>query len=190
MKKFLAILLASSAIVSCKPVDDPNAIESADSETGRINAWFDTKFEEELDFSPIRKTFLGIKTDYDKIDDYSVEALDKQLEWRRESVEEMKSTFDYDELSDEAKISWDMWLFRLEQAEANAKFRDNGYVLHQFNGQQSFFPTFLINQHKVENEEDMKAYIARLNGSARVGAIAGAGESERKFRHTAAAFRL
>ncbi|MEP3725059.1 MAG: DUF885 domain-containing protein, partial [Parasphingorhabdus sp.] len=37
----------------------------------------------------------------------------------------------------------------------------------QFNGQQSFFPTFLINQHRVASEADMVAYIERLKGSAR-----------------------
>ncbi len=168
MKHILAILLVSVAVVGCKPVaDNPDAVsEGENSETAKINAWFDERFEEELAFSPMRQTFLGIKTDYDKIDDYSIEAVEKQLEWRRNATKEMEDRFDYDKLSPEAQISWDMWLFRLAQAEASVKFRDNSYILHQFNGQQSGFPTFLINQHKVESEDDMSAYISRLNGVA------------------------
>ncbi len=168
MKHFLAILLASAAVVGCKPVgDNPEASQNETEESAKLNAWFEEKFEEELAFSPIRQTFLGIKTDYGKIDDMSAKAADEQLAWRRAAAEEMQSKFDYDKLSQTAKISWDMWLFRLKQAEAAAKFRDNGYVMHQFNGAQSFLPTFLINNHSVDSEEDMSAYISRLNESAR-----------------------
>ncbi len=168
MKHLLAILLASAAVVGCKPVgDNPEASQSENEETAALNAWFAEKFEEELAFSPIRQTFLGIKTDYGKIDDMSLEADMKQLEWRRAAAQEMQDSFDYDKLSDDGKISWDMWLFRLKQAEAEAKFRDNGYVMHQFNGVQSFLPTFLINNHSVESEEDMRAFVSRLNESAR-----------------------
>jgi len=168
MKHILAILLVSVAVVGCKPVgDNPEVIQGESEESAKLNAWFEEKFEEELAFSPIRQTFLGIKTDYGKIDDMSAKAADAQLVWRRAVAEEMQAKFDYDKLSPTAKISWDMWLFRLKQAEADAKFRDNGYVMHQFNGAQSFLPTFLINQHSVESEEDMIAYISRVSESAR-----------------------
>ncbi len=168
MQNFLAILLASAAVVACKPVgDNPETSQNESDESAKLNAWFEEKFEEELAFSPIRQTFLGIKTDYGKIDDMSAKADDEQLAWRRAAATEMQSKFDYDKLSATAKISWDMWLFRLKQAEAEAKFRDNGYVMHQFSGAQSFLPTFLINNHSVDSEEDMIAYISRLNESAR-----------------------
>lgn len=172
MTTILVALLASTAVTGCKAVSDNSAASQAANqneteESAKLNAWFEEKFEEELAFSPIRQTFLGIKTDYNKIDDMSAEAEIKQLEWRRAAAKEMQDNFDYDKLSDTAKISWDMWLFRLNQAEAEAKFRDNGYVMHQFNGAQSFLPTFLINQHGVETEEDMSAYISRLSESGR-----------------------
>lgn len=172
MTSILVALLASTAVTGCKAVGENSAASQANSqneteESAKLNAWFEEKFEEELAFSPIRQTFLGIKTDYGKIDDMSVEAEIAQLEWRRAAAKEMQAKFDYDKLSDTAKISWDMWLFRLDQAEAEAKFRNNGYVMHQFNGTQSFLPTFLINQHSVETEEDMTAYISRLSESGR-----------------------
>ncbi|WP_430427110.1 DUF885 domain-containing protein [Parasphingorhabdus sp.] len=175
MIKYLSILLASSALAAgavaaqaaeySAPVSASSA--QAQSETERLNIWFDAKFEEQLAFSPIRQTLLGRRTAYDQIDDYSVAAADRQLAWMQEATAEMKRDFDYDKLSPDAKISWDMWLFRLEQAEAGVPFRQNSYVLHQFNGQQSFFPTFLINQHRVASESDMVAFIERVKGSAR-----------------------
>lgn len=172
MTSILVALLASTAVTGCKAVGanstaSQTASQNETEESAKLNAWFEEKFEQELAFSPIRQTFLGIKTDYGKIDDMSVEAEIAQLEWRRAAAREMQAKFDYDKLSDTAKISWDMWLFRLDQAEAEAKFRNNGYVMHQFNGTQSFLPTFLINQHSVDTEEDMTAYISRLSESGR-----------------------
>lgn len=177
MTKFFAVLLASTTLAACTattgtataPVSasETSAPAPGQSETDRLNAWFDAKFEEQLAFSPITQTFLGRRTAYDQIDDFSVEAADRQLKWMQDATAEMQLSFDHAKLSPDAKISWDMWLFRLAQAESGAAFRSNEYVLHQFNGQQSFFPTFLINQHRVESETDMVAFIARLGGSAR-----------------------
>ena len=140
--------------------------EAAESETDRINKWFDEKYEEELAFSPIEQTFIGRKTDYGLIDDFSEAGADRELAWLRKTVAEMQSRFDYDKLSPEAQASHDIWSYNLEQAEAGLPYRTNRYVLHQHNGLQSFFPTFLINTHKVATEADMLAYIQRLSGVA------------------------
>lgn len=177
MTKLLTILLASTTLAACSataqsassesPATASSVVVPAQSETDRLNIWFDAKFEEGLKFSPITQTLLGRRTDYDKIDDYSVARLDRQLKWMQDSTAEMKRSFDYDKLSPDGKISWDMWLFRLTEAESAVAFRNNEYVLHQFNGQQSVFPTFLINQHRVASEADMVAFVARLKESAR-----------------------
>jgi len=151
------------AVLAAQPT---NAVQAAETETDRINAWFDGKYEEELAFSPIEQTFIGRKTDYGLIDDFSEAGADRQLAWLRDTVAEMKSGFDYEKLSPEAKTSYDIWIYNLKQAEAGVPFRNNRYVLHQHNGLQSFFPTFLINTHKVATEADMRAYIQRLSGVA------------------------
>ena len=152
-----------SALLAEQPV---SAVQAAETETDRINAWFDEKYEEELAFSPIEQTFIGRKTDYGLIDDFSEAGADRQLAWLRNAVAEMKSRFDYAKLSPEAKTSYDIWSYNLKQAEAGLPFRTNRYVLHQHNGLQSFFPTFLINTHKVETEADMLGFIQRLSGVA------------------------
>ncbi|NCN85797.1 MAG: DUF885 domain-containing protein [Sphingomonadales bacterium] len=152
-----------SAVLAAQPT---NAVQATETETDRINAWFDEKYEEELAFSPIEQTFIGRKTDYGLIDDFSEAGADRQLAWLRDTVAEMKSRFDYAKLSPEAQTSYDIWSYNLKQAEAGLPFRTNRYVLHQHNGLQSFFPTFLINTHKVATESDMLAYIQRLSGVA------------------------
>ncbi|GMN01849.1 DUF885 domain-containing protein [Erythrobacter sp. MTPC3] len=137
-------------------------VECTATQTECINTWFDEKFEEFLAFSPIQQTALGRKTDYDKIDDLSLEAQMEQLEWMRAATAEMEANFDYDELSPDAKLSWDVWQYRLDQMEAGAKFTDQAYILHQMSGAHTSLPSFLLSQHTVEDESDMTAFIARL----------------------------
>ncbi len=165
------MFLFSAALFTALPMVPATAATqqatvAATSETDRINAWFDEKYEEELAFSPIEQTFIGRKTDYGLIDDFSDASYDRQLAWLRATVAEMQSGFDYDKLSPDAKISYDIWLYNLAQAEAGLPFRTNRYALHQHNGLQSFFPTFLINTHKVETEADMTGFIQRLSAVA------------------------
>ncbi len=164
--KLIALLMASAAVANCGGLSEPVVakIECTTTQTECINTWFDAKFDELVAFSPMLQTSLGMKSDYDKIDDMSVEAEQKQLEWWQNTAAEMEANFDYDELSDDAKLSWDMWQFRKDQAEASAKFRNQAYILNQMNGTHSALPSFLISQHKVESESDMTAFIARLGG--------------------------
>ena len=75
----------------------------AQDETTRLNAWFETKFEEQLAFNPIRQTLLGRKSN--AIGDFSLAGQDKQLAWLRASVAELKQAFDYAKLTPEAQTS-------------------------------------------------------------------------------------
>ncbi|MEH6790866.1 DUF885 domain-containing protein [Parasphingorhabdus sp.] len=163
-----SFLIAGLVVLSPMPATaaPERPAQATASETDRINAWFDAKYEEQLKFSPIEQTAIGRKTDYGLIDDFSEAGADRELAWLRDAVAEMKSRFDYAKLSPEAKTSYDIWLYNLKQAEAGVPFRSQRYVLHQHNGLQSYFPTFLINTHKVETEADMAAFIQRLSGVA------------------------
>src|SRR5690606_18859238 len=59
------------------------AAESLDAriaaESARLTEWLDARYEEQLDFSPMEKTRLGRKDDYDEIDDFSESAVDAEL---------------------------------------------------------------------------------------------------------------
>ena len=136
-------------------------------ETERLNQWFEKKYEEQLQFSPIQLTVQGRKDQYGKIDDLSEKATLDQVAWQKASVEEMEKTFDYAKLSDEAKLSYDLWKLQYENARDGIPFLGDGYAFDQMNGAQSFLPTLLINFHKVDDESDYAAYVSRLNESAR-----------------------
>ncbi|MCB9970662.1 MAG: DUF885 domain-containing protein [Hyphomonas sp.] len=133
----------------------------------QLNQWFDDKYEEYLQFSPIQLTFLGRKDQNDKIDCFTLECQDKLLAFQKAALAEMKSKFNYDDLSDEDKLSWDIFEYQEQQAERAAKFRYNGFVYDQMNGPQGFVPQFLISFHQVDTPDDMNAYISRIRESAR-----------------------
>jgi len=181
MRHLLTVLLMAALLAACGDHGEDHATPtpqgqeqpaaaapaSTGDETARLNEWFDARWQEALDFSPIQKTFLGRKDDYDKIDDLSEQADDEQLAWRRRVTAEMKETFDYDRLTPEAKMSYDVWAYELERAERALPFRRLNYVFTQMQGPQAFLPQFLIAFHKVSEPSDMEAYIARIAGISR-----------------------
>lgn len=142
------------------------SLSTAQSETERLNAWFEDRYEEQLHLYPSWATLFGYKIRYDEMDDLSEEALDRNLAWQRETVNTMEREFDYAALTPDARISYDIWKFDYEDAAANAEFRANQYVFTQ-GGLQVMLPTFLINFHRVDDPGDMDAYIKRLSGLAR-----------------------
>ncbi len=137
---------------------------SLDAETLRLNAWLDDRYEEQLQFSPMNLTMLGRKDLYDKIDDISEQAARDQAAWGISTVEQMKAQFDRDSLSTAGKESFDLWVFQAEKAVKDLEFMRQGYLFGELGGWEDWFPTFLINFHKVDDETDMRAYIARIGG--------------------------
>ncbi|MDP1757298.1 MAG: DUF885 family protein, partial [Pseudohongiella sp.] len=153
--------LASDAAASAESPLTQAAVNEETTESQRLTAWLDEQFTAELSFSPQRRTRLGDKTDYVKLDDVSEAAMDRLLEWRRNSVAEMRSTFSYEQLSEDAKVSWDIWEYALERAERSEAFRHHDYIFGR-GGPHAGLPNFLINFHRVDEASDMDAYISRL----------------------------
>jgi uncharacterized protein (DUF885 family) len=154
------------------PVNQPAAstvvnstIQSA--ETAKLNAWFEDKFEQELMLSPTFLTSLGRSERQDEIDDYSEQAYEARIALKRVNLDELRSVFDYTKLSDDAKLSYDLWVYMSEQAFAEYEFRDNTYVFEQMNALHSFFPQLLIALHKVETGEHMQQYLKRVSATGR-----------------------
>ena len=174
MKKIIVSFVVLLCLSACTKEESGSQVssesattEATRSESERLNAWFEERYEEELQFSPMQLTFIGRKDRFDEIDDVSEEAEDRQLEWRRKTVETMEREFDYDALTSDAKISYDIWKYQYENALANQAFRGNDYQFTQFFGPQAFIPQFMSTYHRVEEPGDMEAYIKRLGEAAR-----------------------
>ena len=153
----LLILAACKGVQPSKgPVPDAVARASAD-----LTAYLDAEYGEELAESPEDMTRQGIKTRYGELDDRSEAAADRRLEWRRQSVNDMKAKFTPEMLNEDAKLSYEIWELELKRAEVSAKWRRNRYVFSRANATTGI-PNFLINQHRVDEKSDMEAYVARV----------------------------
>jgi len=162
-------LALALALAACSPqpsgTDAAGTTQQAENESARLNAWFETKYEELLQQSPTQLTFLGRPDHNDKLDDMSEQATKDRLAWLEASVKEMEAGFRYDALDDETKLSWDLWKRQYESMRDGMPFLANGYVFDQMNGMHSAFPTFMISIHKAEDEQGYQAYIARLKAA-------------------------
>lgn len=178
MRRLTLILLSSVALLSCAkkeaaaPAQEETSQAASEAtraaETARLNAWFEARWTEELAFSPLRKTQLGIKdADYSKIDDFTEAGQDLILDWRRKAVAEMRAAFDREALTDDGRVSFDVFEELLLRAERAEPFRRRGYIFTQMNGAHTSLPNALINFHKVDAATDMDAYVARISGVGR-----------------------
>ncbi|WP_339836818.1 DUF885 domain-containing protein [uncultured Maribacter sp.] len=164
MKKLVTTSIAIAFLVlsSCK--EEPKLVID---QTAELNKWFDEKYEEQLQMSPLGLTAQGRKDQYDKIDDLSKAAEEKELAWYAESTKELKEKFDYDKLNDADQTSYDLWVYQYEIMKEGTAFENMDYVFDQMRGLHTRLPSYLINFHKVDSLSDMNAYISRIKETAR-----------------------
>ena len=141
--------------------------DAALSESDRLNAWFNEKFEERVMMSPAWLTRLARKDRYGEYDDRSEAEADRQLQWLADSVAEMEASFTYEALDLETRTSWDLWVYQYQRARDAAAFRRNNYIFTQMLGPQASVAQFLIRFHKVDDAADMHAYSQRIGGISR-----------------------
>jgi uncharacterized protein (DUF885 family) len=167
MRRLRVPLFVLHALVFAAAANAQNFTEQVLAESQRLDGWFDERFEEYLDFSPMLKTQLGRKDDYDAIDDMSEAADDALFEWSTRTVAELREGFDYGLLTPEAKTSFDLFVYQHELAAASRPFRRRTYLFHQMGGMHTGLAQFLITDHTVEDVSDMEAYIARIEAAGR-----------------------
>ncbi len=166
MRRSLAFLLATALIAPlAAPVPllaQDQAATPAPDQSARLHQWFEAKFEEMLAFEPLWLTQLGRKERYGELPDYSDAGEAEQLDWHRGTVEELQRNFDYDALSPQDQMSYDLWVDEYEREAEAARWRGNEYVFHQMHGAHAALPSVLISMHRVDSEQDMLAYISRI----------------------------
>ncbi|MGE0621201.1 MAG: DUF885 family protein [Pseudomonadales bacterium] len=145
------------------PAADPAA------ESVRLTEWLDERYAEELHFFPWRKALYGIKdADYGEVGDFSETALDRVLDWRRQTALALAEQFDYEALTPEAQESYDLWLYLTDKAIAADRYRTNVYLFHQGSpAAQRMLPQLLIAWHQVDNEADVASYVSRIREASR-----------------------
>lgn len=133
------------------------------SQDRRINEFFDAVFEREVSLSPIRQSSLGRKSDQlGQWDDFSDEAAAERVNRTKQDYDRLRSEFDYEALSEGARLSYDLFAVNAEREIRNFEFIRNHYIVDQFNGQLSGLITVLQNNHPIESVQDAEDYISRI----------------------------
>jgi hypothetical protein len=157
-QSLIAMLTVTSMLTACQNLDSAaeqaSVSVSPDAETARFNVWLDERYEEQLQFSPMSLTILGRKDHYDAIDDISEQAARDQAAWSMSTVEKMNAEFDRNSLTTAGRESFDLWTFQAQKAAKDLEFLRHGYLFGELGGWEDWFPTFLINFHKVDDEID------------------------------------
>lgn len=164
---FVLAACSEPRVVSTAPQSPSQTEAVVRDETALLNAWLDMQYEEQLGFSPETRTRLGDKTDYDKLDDYTLAGQLRELEWLRGSVGTMQQDFDYSSLSDDGKLSYDMWAYGLEQAQSRVPYLNHGYIFGR-GGPHAGIPSFLISYQSLDTAADVESYLSRLGVIDRV----------------------
>jgi uncharacterized protein (DUF885 family) len=141
----------------------PTEMASAEeTESDRLNAWFEEVFQRNVARSPTTQTFLGMKTNYDQWNDVSPEFQREGYEMGQADLAHMRETFDFDALDESAQISWRLAEYNAARSEDGQRWVDHGYTFTPRSGPHMNTPTFLINNHRVDDTSDAEAYIGRL----------------------------
>lgn len=171
-RRLLTTLIAVMAIsiLGC-PGSEPSGPETDDpvgdtaQADAELNAFLDDVFERWVAESPIRQSRLGRKTDrLGEWDDVSDAYADQQMEKVRADLARLEAQFEYDTLSPDARISYDLFKLSSETAIESHAFRRQSYVVDQFRGQVSGLLSVLLNNHKIETVRDAEDYISRIAG--------------------------
>lgn len=137
-------------------------------ETAKLNKFFEEVFNENMMRSPTWQTYVGLKTNYDKLNDETEAFEEESIEILKKNLKKLEQ-FDYDALDKQAQISYDLFKKSGEDwLDSHKKWRFHHFPLNQMFGYHSGTPSFLINMHRVENKDHALAYISRLKEIKRV----------------------
>jgi len=176
------LLISSVAVVallagaSAAAAQDPHAghaghaapAAAAQSEDARLAAFFEQAFQERIALSPQTMTSLGLKTDYDRLDDATDAAADRALALAERQLLQLNDQLNPQTLSEDSRMSWRLFEYGVEQARLSNRWREWGYQFAANGNPTTGLPVFMINNHRVDSVSDAEAYVARLRDSERV----------------------
>lgn len=165
-KIYLIIFCLFFVLTSCKQeiketVVSPEEIAAA---SNSLNEWFQQQWDAEVALSPMTQTYIGDKTDYDKWDDLSKEAEEKELKRTKTRLVFLRDSVNQNALDEATKLSYKLALQQMEDDIYDYQYRLHNYPVNQMFGIHSQVPSFLINMHQITDKSDAEAYVSRLNG--------------------------
>ena len=171
--KILCLLTTALFLSACERTNEtvetnvstPAPMVESVTEDERLATFFEEIFERDVNASPMFQAYQGLKTeDYGRWDDFSDEYARFVNQQTAADLERLRSEFDYDQLSESAKMSYRIFEYNQQRDLRNFEWRFHNYAISPMDDIASDLPTFLQNIHKIESRQDAEAYISRLNG--------------------------
>ncbi len=159
---FLGALMASVAM----PVLGQGP--AAGTDDAALLRFLDAAFDAQVAMSPEFQTNLGLKTDNDKLDDYTDAEAQRRQALEESQLAEMKRRFSPAKLGAGAQLSYRLFEDQIATDRRQFAFRDYAFPVSTNGSPAGDIPVFLINEHKVDTVADARAYVARLRDSLRV----------------------
>ena len=154
MKKFFILLLLF--FIGC------TGTKVSEDEIKEANQFFESVFLDQVQESPEFQTRLGYKSNYDKWDDITWEQRRKRVRRAIFDLEYLHSNINYNKLDETTKISYRLIEKKFERQIESNDYIFNSYPITHRGGKHSSIPSFLINYHNIDDEDDVKDYLKRL----------------------------
>lgn len=164
---FLLLAAAPAVLAAQSPAPAP-AAPAAAAEDARLVTFLDRAFDEQVALSPEMQTNLGLKTNYDRLDDYTDAAEVARRDLGERQLKDMRAQFAPARLGPGARLSYRLFEEQVERARDSFRFRKWSYPVSTNGSPMGDVPVFLINNHRVDNVADAEAYVARIRDSERV----------------------
>lgn len=170
----LALMLTTSPMVATATASAQTAAATRTA-TGvdatidqRFLSFLDASFDAVIALSPESLTSLGLKQNYDRLDDYTDAGAQKEMALQEARLAQMKRDFDYKALSPASQLSYRLFEDTVTQNRLRFNWRTHIYPVNNSSSPTGAIPVFLINMHRVDSIADADAYIARLKDVERV----------------------
>ena len=163
--KTVLFLCVLTLFFSCKKENEKVYTDAEiEAESKKVNDFFQSSFNRGIDNYPEFQTRLGIKKDYGKLNDNSPAAAERDLKINKQELQWLIDSVNVAALSKDVLLSYKLFKQNTENSISDYKYRLYNYPVNQMFSAQSGKPAFLINMHRIDDVEDAKAYISRLNG--------------------------
>ena len=155
MYKKLLFIILPFLLLSCTSKVDEEEVKKA-------RQFFESVFQDSVLDSPEFQASLGYKSNYDKWDDITWQASRQRAYRAKDDLDYLEKNIDFDKLDENTKISYRLMVKRLQRKIDNDNFIFHNYLITHRGGKHSSIPSFLINYHRIDEEQDVKDYISRL----------------------------
>ena len=168
MRLALALMLLPAAPLAATHAAAEAPAAPAETQDAALLEFLDAAFDARVALSPEAQTQLGLKTQYDRLDDYTAAAAARERALAERQLGEMRARFRPEQLSERGRLSFRLFEYEVERGCEAMRFRKLRFPVTTNGSPAGDIPVLLINNHKIDTVADAEAYIARLRDTDRV----------------------